>query len=148
MSIHDPVLVQLFPKCSNSHSRITSSHSNDYNCISWAAKDDHFWWDPNIDYGYYWPRHAIREGSLKGWQSAFSSIGYQVCATGDFDFEYEKISIYAKEGEPTHAARQLPNGKWTSKCGRLQDIEHLLEDLEGLEYGMVTVFMRRKLPSG
>lgn len=38
-------------------------------------------------------------------------------------------------GIPSHAARQLPNGRWTSKCGQAEDIEHDLRDLEGRLYG-------------
>jgi hypothetical protein len=45
----------------------------------------------------------------------------------------------ATDGEPTHAARQLPNGKWTSKLGRWQDIEYELDGLVGKMYGTVTV---------
>ena len=37
---------------------------------------------------------------------------------------YEKIAIYALDGEPTHAARQLDTGRWTSKLGKHEDIEH------------------------
>jgi hypothetical protein len=42
-----------------------------------------------------------------------------------------------------HAARQLPSGRWTSKIGVLEDIEHSLRDLEGDEYGTATVLMKR-----
>ena len=44
---------------------------------------------------------------------------------------------------PTHAAKQLPNGRWTSKLGRSQDVEHTLEGLEGSAYGRARLVMRR-----
>ena len=47
--------------------------------------------------------------------------------------------------EPKHAARQLPSGRWTSKLGFLEDIEHALHDLEGTEYGAVVLVMKRPI---
>ena len=42
---------------------------------------------------------------------------------------YLKIAIFEKDGYPTHACRQLPSQKWTSKMGwDGVDIEH--NDLE------------------
>ncbi len=50
-------------------------------------------------------------------------------------------------GVPEHAARQLANGRWTSKLGRAEDIEHQLHDLEGEVYGTVALLMKRLLPA-
>jgi hypothetical protein len=36
--------------------------------------------------------------------------------------------------EPTHAARQLPSGRWTSKLVLREDIEHDLHALSGEAY--------------
>jgi hypothetical protein len=47
------------------------------------------------------------------------------------------------DGFPTHAAWQLGSGRWTSKLGELEDIEHALRDLEGTEYGAVALVMKR-----
>jgi len=55
----------------------------------------------------------------------------------------EKIAIFAQGGKPTHMARQLENGRWTSKMGQSEDIEHALRDLEGVLYGEVALFMGR-----
>ncbi len=60
----------------------------------------------------------------------------------------QKIALYAKivdqmEGV-THAARQLPCGKWTSKLGDWEDIVHpKLDALEGPEYGKVICYLSR-----
>jgi hypothetical protein len=44
----------------------------------------------------------------------------------------------------THAARQLPDGQWTSKLGKYVDIEHSApEDVAGGVYGEVMQFMKR-----
>jgi hypothetical protein len=44
---------------------------------------------------------------------------------------------------PKHAARQLPSGRWTSKLGPMEDIEHALHDLTGMAYGSVVLVMKR-----
>lgn len=46
----------------------------------------------------------------------------------------------------THAARQLPNGLWTSKLGQLEDITHATPQvIAGSDYGEVMQFMKRPL---
>jgi hypothetical protein len=45
---------------------------------------------------------------------------------------------------PTHAARQLPNGRWSSKLGKLEDIEHALDDICGSAYGSVVPVLKRR----
>jgi len=47
---------------------------------------------------------------------------------------------------PTHAARQLENGRWTSKLGELEDIEHDLHHLASGAYGAVVQILKR--PAG
>jgi hypothetical protein len=60
----------------------------------------------------------------------------------------EKIAVFANaKGVPTHAARQLASGFWTSKLGVSEDIEHRLRDLEGDIYGTVALIMKRPLPA-
>jgi hypothetical protein len=62
------------------------------------------------------------------------------------ELEYQKIAIYIDvSGTPTHAARQLPNGKWTSKLGWLEDIEHELDGLTGDRYGCVAQILKRPI---
>jgi hypothetical protein len=46
-------------------------------------------------------------------------------------------------GVPTHAARLLPSGLWTSKLGEWEDIEHDLHALEGDVYGTVALLLKR-----
>ena len=62
----------------------------------------------------------------------------------------EKLAIYGDEHGFTHVARQLENGRWTSKLGEQWDIEHELEAVAGQEsawpayrYGSVVAFMSR-----
>jgi len=58
---------------------------------------------------------------------------------------FEKVAIYALDGEPTHAARQLSDGTWTSKLGKDIDITHTLRALEGSTYGQVAAYLKRAL---
>lgn len=103
----------------------TSPATKDYNCIAWAAEDDTKRWD--IDpYGiYYWPPAVPRRRSIEEVTSVFESIGYETCNDESVEPGFKKIAIYADSSDlPTHVARQLPNGKWTSKLGDFEDVEH------------------------
>ncbi len=62
------------------------------------------------------------------------------------EVEYEKLAIYADaDGLPKHVARQLVDGRWTSKLGGWEDIEHeALEDLDSPDYGTSKMFMRKR----
>ena len=77
----------------------------------------------------------------------FRTAGYESCDDGALEVGQEKVAIYARDDRPQHAARQLANGRWTSKLGDYEDIEHdTPEELEGdgrYEYGRIVVFMRR-----
>ena len=55
------------------------------------------------------------------------------------------IALYVDfDGLVVHVARQEPDGKWRSKIGVLEDIEHDAPDaLEGGEYGSVACVLRR-----
>ena len=61
--------------------------------------------------------------------AVFRSLGFVMRDDGDHEIGLEKIALYATDDdEYTHVARQLPSGKWTSKLGGLEDIEHDLPD--------------------
>ena len=136
-----------FPALTRHNHRITSDASDEYNCFAWAAGETTNWWDPAD--GYYWPLTvASNADDVQSFAAAFATKGYVVCEDGALERGIEKIAIYvhATDG-PTHAALQLPNGKWTSKLGVWEDIEHDSEhDLEGAlpnSYGEVHTYMQR-----
>jgi hypothetical protein len=105
-----------------SGSKITSPKTPLYNCIAFAAGETHGWWWPLMA---YWPESVPREETLDAFIAAFVTIGYSPCADSMIESGFEKVAIYVDEtGTPTHMARQLSSGAWTSKCGRLEDIEH------------------------
>jgi hypothetical protein len=62
---------------------------------------------------------------------------------------HERTVGYGSSFLYTHAARQLPNGKWTSKLGKGEDIEHdTPDDVSGGIYGEVVEIMRRPISAG
>ncbi|MEG3937912.1 hypothetical protein QT995_07080 [Microcoleus sp. S36b_A3] len=73
-----------------------------------------------------------QEETLEEYIQAYEMLGYEICKGDRLEVGYQKIGLYVdSKGIPTHAARQLPNGKWTSKLGWLEDIEHELDGLVG-----------------
>jgi hypothetical protein len=127
--------------CDGDVSPATSS----YNCIAWAAGETAAWWEPHPD--YYWPEGVSLDYTLPAYIAAFQTRGFDICANGSLEPGVEKIVLYEINGYPTHAARQLANGNWTSKLGHFEDIQHTdLGCLEGPLYGSARIYMKRKLP--
>ena len=138
-----------FPDLKDTDYEITSCPTSVYNCIAWAAGDSRIPWWPRrrnnpLMRGYYWPPGAPEEDTLAAFIRCFEILGYEVCDSYDLEQEYEKVVIYTKDGSPTHAARQLPNGEWSSKLGPDADISHEISALDGPCYGSVEVVMRRR----
>jgi len=126
-----------------------------YNCIAWAAGENtRPWWPSKEDpYYYYWPPHLPREEyereTLENFLRAFEWIGYSRCADPAHKVGIEKVAIFVNDSQfPKHAARQLPSGAWTSKCGDYEDIEHFsLDSVAGSLYGKAVAFLERKRES-
>jgi hypothetical protein len=133
-----------FPRLTDANHRLTSPESNDYNCIAWAADDIGNWWQP----GVYWPIPVDpEETSLSALQAMFTFLGYEPCASGALESGFIKVALYSAGKFYTHAARQLPSGKWTSKLGKGEDIEHdSPDDVAGGIYGDVALYMMRPTP--
>ena len=135
-----------FPRLPTHGYVITSPATTEYNCIAWAAQDIDAWWWPDSLQLYFWPPDIPRVETLDAFIKAYESQGYSICHSSDYEAGWEKIAIYIDiNGKPTHAARQLKTGYWTSKLGRLEDIEHKsLDSLAGTQYGSVSTIMRRR----
>ncbi len=140
-----------FEKLRPSHYEGKSHPDWNYNCIAWAmGRIDKPWW-PSTIAGYNWPRNLPREKpaqeTLDNFIRAFKRLRYKVSRNKNYSLEkgFEKVAIYVKgQQNPTHAARQLPSGIWTSKIGDEEDIEHVNPGvLEGKRYGKVAVILKR-----
>ncbi len=138
--IVDPVV---FPRLTESNHRVTSPADVKYNCVAWSAGEMGRWWQP----GVYWPIEVSRdEVGIGVLVDAFRALGYSEATSDQFDPAFEKVAIFGSGLCYTHAARQLANGKWTSKLGKLEDIEHdCPDDVAGGIYGEVVEIMQRPI---
>jgi hypothetical protein len=136
-----------FPNLVATGYRITSPITRSYNCFAWAAGEDDRWWNPlEPENPYYWVEGVPGELTIAAFVQAYGTLGYEPCEDEGFEVGLEKIALYATaDGEVTHAARQLANGKWTSKLGRWEDIEHELAGLVCEMYGAVRQILRRSI---
>lgn len=140
-----------FPGLDPASFAITSQHTRTYNCIAWAAGESKRRWEPDPLGIYHWPAGVQREYSIESFIKAYETLGYRVCFGSELEGGIEKVAIFsiAESGiqRPTHAALQLESGKWTSKLGDLEDIEHdPLQSVNGPLYGTPTVYMSRVRP--
>ena len=136
-----------FPGLATSSYQIASPPTPSYNCIAWAVAQADAWWWPDRMEQSFWPPGIPRREDIDAFIQAFSELGYAPCQSADLEPRFEKIAIYVNpDGKPTHVARQLSNGTWTSKLGKLEDIEHAtLDSLNGSQYGSVALFLKRPI---
>ena len=136
-----------FPKLADGAFRVTSDRDQAYNCIAWAAgATNRRWWPLENPDEAYWPEGA--PASSHRWKhSRRCSRPRDTRFAYDDENEagFEKVAFFVDgRGLPTHAARQVAGGKWTSKLGKAEDIEHDLRDLEDGLYGTVGLMMKRQ----
>ena len=146
MDLSDPQKA-LLPGLKPGEYHVSSPGTDDYNCFAWAAHVDDRWWQPSDDPRHFWPPGAPTTLEVESVIVAYELVGFERCANVTSELGYEKIAIYVNSsGLPSHAARQLQDGRWTSKLGEWPDIEHdSLEVLEGAFYGQVSSIMRRQI---
>jgi hypothetical protein len=139
-------LLAAFPGLRTTPFQVTSPADPTYNCVAWAAGNPTEWWWPLAapERRTFWPAAAPRHVTVDAFVAALVTVGYSVCTDASLQPGFEKVALFADEnGVPTHAARQLPSGRWTSKLSQSEDIEHDLRALEGQVYGTAAVFLRR-----
>jgi len=137
-----PLSIDEFPNSLTEPFVATSPKDFKYNCIGWACGTKTRMW-PNM-YSYYWPPGIPTIEDVNSFIELFQSKGYEVCDNGDLEKGYLKVAIYAyHDGKPSHAARQLENGKWTSKLGVHQDVSHSIFSMSDGDYGNVVHYMRK-----
>ena len=130
MSIYDS-----FPNIGDYAAKVTSAPTPTYNCIAWAFGDDRRFWWPGAR--TYWPLRPHSSNALEAFHALFDAWGWQRTESRAYEGGQTKIALYWNNGSPTHAARLLASGKWTSKLGNEHDIMHEIEDLYGPLYGML-----------
>jgi hypothetical protein len=137
-----------FPALTDNNSQTTSPATRRYNCIAWAAGEDFRWWWPDPMGIAFWPASVPRSAGIDSFTAAFATLGFAICDDTKLEADVEKIVIYGVNFggsiRPTHAARQLKSGAWTSKLGALEDISHMTpEAITGPLYGASCVVMSR-----
>lgn len=85
----------------------------------------------------YWPPSIPREATVAAFDLMLKSFGFSECVKRTLEKGVHKVALYMLAGSPKHMAKQTEKGKWSSKLGDEQDVEHLLDALEGPEYGTV-----------
>lgn len=137
---------------------LTSPVDAKYNCIAHAAgENDRWWWavDKSIaGNDVFWFNNIPPQATLENFILAFAKLAYKPCKDSKLEKGFEKVAIYvstkdeiyAPKGSPIHIARQLQDGRWTSKLGQDVDINyHTLQSLEGKIYGVVKQILKRKI---
>jgi hypothetical protein len=124
----------LHPDLPNLQSYVVTSNATEaYNCIAWACGDNTKWWWP--DNRAFWPDGIRCDETIEAFDDLFASGGAYAAHDESLEPAIIKIGLFALGNIPTHAARQLPNGSWTSKLGKHIDVSHSLRDVEGPKYG-------------
>jgi len=136
------------PKLNKLNSKITSAQTPRYNCVAWSVCNDLVSLWPDED--NRWPVGFNRTETLEAFLELFVGVGFLQCVDGRLEPGFTRIALFVNaEGKPSHVARQLPTGLWTSKLGILADIEHReLSVIEGKDYGRVAIYMRRSDANG
>src|ERR1041385_4289470 len=116
-------LPPIFPKLQLTLDDITSSKTQNYNCIAYAAKDETQWWWPTPLWltamyrlpQHHWPQGLPREypPTVENFFRAFEGKGFSRCGNSKHEYGYEKVALYVNSaGTPTHMARELGDGVW------------------------------------
>lgn len=107
-----PDLEIKWPKLSIAGYQVTSPKSEEYNCFAWAVEENDRWWQPIPGEQFYWPDGVPQEETLEAYVQAYQTLGYERADNEILETGYQKIAIYVDLNDiPTHAARQLPNGR-------------------------------------
>jgi hypothetical protein len=127
-----------FPNLTNEFT-YSSLKNGDYNCIAWIEKNEEDWIQFYDEFGRLIknPERYIHH---------FSQLGYAPTNNGNLETGKQKIAIYiaSSSNRFKHVARQLEDGRWTSKLGEWEDIEHnTAENLLGGSYGDILKFMEK-----
>ncbi len=70
-------------------------------------------------------------------------LGFRESTDTEWQPGATNVALFARDGHPMHAARQIEGGQWTSKLGSLQDIVHDLRAIEGDRYGNVAAIFTK-----
>jgi hypothetical protein len=132
----DAMRAQGFPHLGKNY-EVVKPASSTYNCIAWSL---------GVTSEWIWPGT-----SPELFDRLNARHGFRKMSKLDFHFQpgVEKIVLYGKTVNgrtvATHQARQMPDGTWTSKLGKMAVIRHTSPDsLDGPDYGHPLAVYARK----
>lgn len=135
--------------------RITSPETNDYNCVAWAIGITDEWWEGGNPDFYYWPPGIPTTHELGSVIAALEVAGFKRCEGCELEPGFDKIAVCeGHDGEYSHVSKLLSSGKWSSKLGVNEDIEHDRDALlgppgkYGKPYGVIKLYMKRPTQPG
>lgn len=132
----DALFKTAFPRLVDVASKKTSERDERYNCIAWAFEDNQRFWWPSPKRAF-WPVPCDGQTVKQAFDAWLSIDNWTPSDNAELEPRFKKIALYEKANVPTHAARLLPSGRWTSKLGPDIDLVHELNELEGPEYGVL-----------
>jgi hypothetical protein len=141
-----------FPNSQKSPFIPTSPWTFDYNCIAYACGvlDEWYWPPGNEPWANgkltVWPNGIPPNLQVGSFIMLFQSLGYQICPDGTLVAGFEKVVIFERNNEVTHAAKQNQDGSWTSKLGRNIDVSHAIAGMSGGVYGNPVQYLERLIP--
>ncbi len=126
-----------FPRLGKSY-EVLSAGTSSYNCIAWSL---------GITNDWVWPGNT-----MQAFDKLNTKHGFHKMSKLDYQMQpgVEKVVLYGKtvNGRTvvTHQARQMTDGTWTSKLGKMAVIRHANPDsLDGPDYGHpVAVYSRKR----
>ncbi len=138
-SLNEHSIKKHFPNLTFESFKYTSEKTDDYNCAAWSIEIEDEWIqfrDPK----------GMLDVSITTYINYFTNLGFSITNDKNFEEGVKKIAIYKNEqDEFKHVARLMSNGKWTSKIGDWEDIEHdTLEVLADRSYGKPCLIMEKR----
>ena len=92
----------------------------------------------------WWPPTVPRTLNPQSLVAAFEYLGFEVCADGKVEADYDKVALYEKNGEWQHAAIIEEDDLYHSKMGVWWDVVHRGGDLfHDDAYGDIYAYMKR-----
>lgn len=130
---------------------VNSDEDKKYNCIAFAIGYQDIWIATGRDIAWFWwPNHIPLDTDPNSLVETFRYFGFEVCNDDLPEAGYDKVALYQKDGNWTHAARIIADGVYHSKLGESFDIFHRRGDVmdkannPSESYGIPFVFMKRK----
>lgn len=115
-----------------------------YNCIAFAMGTIDRWVDCASQPWHWWPP-VCKGCSICCLIDVFKYFGFEECGMDDsFDSDYDKVALYEKNSNWTHAAKIVDEGIYHSKFGESFDGIHSRGDVLELQYGKPCIIMRRR----